>query len=73
MTYSELLDYLNKKYVPAVKFFIAEEVDRWSDLFPAEEYEDICDCVYSEYLIGEEEPDIYDLVQAELKARGYEE
>ena len=73
MTYSELLDYLNKNNIPAVKFFIAEEVDRWSDLFPAEEFEDICDCVYSAYLRAYEEPDIYFLVQAELQARGYEE
>jgi hypothetical protein len=58
-------------YGSEAKFFIAVEVNRWRDLFPAEEYEDICDCVYSKYSSAHEEPDIYELVQAELKERGY--
>ena len=71
MTRSLLLHYLTRYYGSAAKFFIAVEVNRWGDLFPAEKYEDICDSVYRKYSSAHEEPDIYELVQAELKERGY--
>lgn len=72
MKYEELLNYLTENKISAIKFFIAEEVDRWCDLYPQEEYESICERVYDRYLYTNDEPNIYDLVQIELEERGYE-
>lgn len=72
MKYKELLNYLNENKISAIKVFIAEEVDRWCDRYPQEEYECICARVFDRYLYTNDEPNIYDLVQIELEERGYE-
>lgn len=72
MKYSEMTKFLNDNGILVMQPVIAYEVDAQLETdIPEEEFEEICEIVYDEYLSCFEEPDIWELVDEELTARGY--
>ena len=74
MKYSEMVKFLNDNGIYVMQPVIASEVNSQLEYdIPEEEFEDICARVYELYLSCYEEPDIWELVDEELTARGYKE
>ena len=74
MKYSEMVKFLNDNGIYVMQPVIASELDAQLETdIPAEEFEEICASVYDAYLSCFEEPDIWELVDEELKNRGYKD
>ena len=71
MKYSEMVKFLNDNDIRVMQPVIASELDAQLETdIPEEEFEEICTSVYDTYLSCFEEPDIWELVDEELKKRG---
>lgn len=74
MKYSEMVKFLNDNGIYVMQPVIASEVNsQLEHSVPEEEFEDICKSVEDLYLSCYDEPDIWELVDEELKKRGYKE
>ena len=74
MKYSEMTKFLNDNGIYVMQPVIANEVSAQLEVdISEEEFEEICASVYSDYLSCYQEPDIWQLVDEELTARGYKE
>ena len=74
MKYSEMVKFLNDNGILVMQPVIASTLDSQLEHdIPEEEFEDICKSVEDAYLCAYEEPDIWELVDEELTARGYKE
>lgn len=74
MKYSEMVKFLNDNGINAIQPIIANEVSAQLEKdITDEEFENICHKIYGIYLDCIEEPDMWDLVNEELTARGYKE
>ena len=72
MKYSEMERFLNDNGIKVMQPVIASEVDAQLETdIPEEEFEEICEYIYDIYLGCFDEPDIWQLVDEELTARGY--
>ena len=71
MKYSEMVKFLNDNGIKVMQPVIANEVDAQLEyMIHIDDFEEICDCIYRLYLGCFEEPDIWQLVDQELTARG---
>lgn len=76
MKYSKMIKFMNDNGILLMQPVVADTVD---SLLPIgcdisdDEYEEICDCVFNEYLNNTDNPelDIWYLVDEELIKRGY--
>ena len=74
MKYSEMVKFLNDNGILVMQPVIASTLDaQLEHSIPEEEFEDICECVEDAYLSAYEEPDIWELVDIELKRREREQ
>ena len=76
MKYSEMTKFLNDNGIYVMQPVIANQVDAQLPIehnMSEDEFEEICSKIYNIYLGCIEEPDIWDLVDEELIARGYKE
>lgn len=74
MKYCEMVKFLNDNGILVMQPVIASTLDaQLEHSIPEEEFEDICASVMDAYLSAYEEPDIWELVDEELIARGYKE
>lgn len=76
MKYGEIIKFLNDNGIMLMQAVIANEVDnQLASGVSEEEFEDICECVFKEYLENALDPDldIWYLVDEELTNRGYKE
>jgi hypothetical protein len=74
MKYGEMVKFLNDNGILVMQPVIASTLDaQLEHSIPEEEFEDICSRVEDAYLSAYEEPDIWDLVDEELIARGYKD
>lgn len=72
MKYSEMVKFLNNNGIYAIQPIIASEVDAQLEKdISDEEFEIVCDKIYGVYLDCVDEPNMWCLVDEELKARGY--
>lgn len=72
MKYIEMIKFLNDNGINAIQPIIASEVDAQLEVeIDEKEFENVCDKVYCVYLDCIEEPDMWELVNDELIARGY--
>lgn len=72
MKYSEMVRFLNDNGIKVMQPVIASELDAQLETdISEEEFEEICASVEDKYLCCFEEPDIWELVDEELTARGY--
>lgn len=74
MKYSEMVKFLNDNRILVMQPVIAIELEAQLETeITDDEYENICETVYEQYLDSIEEPDIWWLVNDELVKRGYRE
>ena len=78
MKYGEMIKFLNDNGIMLMQAVIANEVDNQIPIgvnISEDEFEQICRCVFKEYLDNAIEPDIdiWYLVDEELTNRGYKE
>ena len=74
MKYGEMVKFMNDNGILVMQPVIANELDAQLETGIAdEEFENICETVYEQYLDSIEEPDIWWLVNDELIKRGYKE
>ena len=74
MKYREMVKFLNDNNIMVMQPVIANEVDAQLETdITDEEFENICEVIYEDYLDCIEEPDIWYLVNDELTKRGYKE
>ena len=74
MKYREMVKFLNENNIKVMQPVIANEVNAQLETdITDEEFENICEVIYEDYLDCIEEPDIWYLVNDELTKRGYKE
>ena len=74
MKYREMVNFLNNNGILVMQPVVASELDAQLETeITDEEYENICETVYEQYLDSIEEPDIWWLVNDELVKRSYKE
>lgn len=74
MTYREMVKFLNDNDIKVIQPVIASEVENQLEVdIPDDEFEEICESVFDRYLSSFREPDIWELVDQELKLREYKE
>lgn len=72
MKYQEMVRFLNLNGIDAIQPIIASEVSAQLERdITDEEFENVCHRLYGTYLDCDEEPNMWDLVNEELMARGY--
>ena len=72
MKYREMVKFLNLNGIDAIQPIIASEVGAQLEKDIAdEEFESVCRRLYGKYLDCDEEPNMWELVDEELTARGY--
>ena len=72
MKYSEMVKFLNDNGILVMQPVIASELDaQLEHSIPEEEFEEICDRIFKQYLSCFEEPDIWELVDEYLTKYGY--
>lgn len=74
MKYREMVKFLNDNNIMVMQPVIANEVSAQLETdITDEEFENVCEVIYEDYLDCIEEPDIWYLVNDELTKRGYKE
>lgn len=74
MKYREMVEFLNENNIKVMQPVIANEVNAQLETdITDEEFENVCEVIYEDYLDCTGEPDIWYLVHDELVAAGYKE
>lgn len=74
MKYREMVNFLNDNDIKVIQPVIASEVENQLEVdILDDEFEEICESVFDRYLSSCDEPDIWELVDQELKLREYKE
>lgn len=73
MKYNEMIKFLNDNGILLMQPVIADAVDSMIPIdynMSEEEYENICEKIFNDYLDSSDEPDIWELIRDEFLRRG---
>ena len=73
MKYNEMIKFLNNNGILLMQPIIANAVDSMIPIdynMSEEEYENICEKIFNDYLDSSDEPDIWELIRDEFLRRG---
>lgn len=73
MKYNEMIKFLNNNGILLMQPIIADAVDSMIPIdynMSEEEYENICEKIFNDYINSSDEPDIWELIRDEFLRRG---